>query len=371
MVEIHRVKSNRQLNKFLHLPLQLYQNETNWIAPLIAEEKKLFNPRQNSFFNHATVQNFVAVKDNRLIGRVSAIINQRHNEFHNERVVFFGFLDFIDDYEVSRLLLKRVEAFGRDKNMSVARGPANFSTNDTCGMLIEGFDDDPVIMMPYNFAYYNDHLEQHGYEKAIDLYSYLIDKQTGIPPKLERIGKALEKRGQYHIKYVNKKELDKLLPDIMTVYNRAWEKNWGFVPVTEQEFREAAESMKSILEPKLVFLVYNEHHEPIGFSLSLLDANQAMKNANGKLFPFGFLKIMRDWKKITRMRNLIMGVIPEYRQKGIEALMIYHTYKNAMELGLEYADLGWILENNVMMNRELENIGCEVYKKFRIYEKEL
>jgi GNAT superfamily N-acetyltransferase len=371
MIEIQKVKSGRDLNKFLKLPMQLYQNEPNWVAPLLAEEKKLFNPKKNSFFNHAEVEHFLAVQDNRLVGRVSAIINHRHNEFHNEDVVFFGFLDFIDDKNVSRLLLQRVEAFGREKGMTIARGPMNFSTNDSCGMLLEGFDDDPVIMMPYNFPYYNDHLQEHGYRKAMDLYSYLVDARKGTPDRVKRIGQAIEKRGGYTIRYVWKNKIDELLPDIRTIYNKAWEKNWGFVPVTEVEFYEAAESMKSVMEPKLVFVVYNQDDEPIGFSLSLPDANQAMKRANGKLFPFGIFKIMKDWKKINRLRNLIMGVIPEYRQKGVEAMMIYYTYKNAVEKEYLWADLGWILENNEMMTKELENIGSHVYKKFRVYEREL
>ncbi|TYB30650.1 MAG: hypothetical protein FXF47_08195 [Candidatus Mcinerneyibacterium aminivorans] len=370
MPQINEI-SQSNIKYFIKFPFKLYSDCDYWVPPLISEEKKLLDKNKNPFFEHSKMKNFVAKRNGEIVGRISAIINHNHNKTHDEKIVFFGFFDFIDDPEVSKALLQKVRDFGNEHGMNTVRGPMNPSTNDTCGMLIEGFNDDPVVMMPYNYPYYKEHMKSHNYKKAMDLYSYeIVSEDHSIPKKLDRIAKILKKRRDYYFKYISKKNVNELIDDVITVYNKAWESNWGFVPMTEKEIMHMAESLKPILEPPLAFVIYDKEN-PIGFSLSLPDANQAIKKTNGKLFPFGFIKMMLAWKNIDRVRNITMGVIPEYRQKGVEALLIHKTFENVMEMGINKADLGWILENNKMMNRELVNIGAEIYKKFRIYEKKL
>jgi len=368
-----RIKEIPQSNikKFIKFPVKIYDNCDYWVPPLISEEKKLLDKNKNPFFEHSKMKTFIAKQDGKILGRVAAIINKNHNETHDEKVVFFGFLDFVDDPKVSKLLLEKVKEYGKKHDMEIIRGPMDPSTNDTCGMLIEGFKDDPVVMMPYNYPYYKKHMKKHNYKKAMDLYSYeIIAEDHTIPEKLDRVAKILKKRKNYSFEYITKSNIDNLIDDVITVYNKAWQANWGFVPMTEKEIVHMAETLKPILEPSLAFIIY-DGDLPIGFSLSLPDANQAIKKTNGRLFPLGFIKLMLGWKDIDRVRNITMGVIPEYRKKGVEALLIHKTFENGLEMDINKADLGWILETNKMMNRELENIGAEIYKKYRIYEKEL
>lgn len=345
----------------------LYKNDPNWVAPLLGDEFKVFDRKHNPFFEHADVELFLAYNGTKVCGRIAAIINHTHNEFHNEKVVFFGYYDADDDVETSRALMDRVKSYGKQNGMTVVRGPMNFSTNETCGMLYENFSS-PVIMMTYNFPYYNDHMNALGMKKAKDLFAYEVDATKGLPEKLDRVGKLLIKRNTHiDIRHIDKKNLNEMIEDVRIVYNGAWESNWGFVPLTPAEFDHMAESMKAIIEPTIAFVAYKDN-KPVGFSLTLMDANQATKHAKGRLFPFGLIKILHYYKKIDCARNLTMGVLPEYRKLGIEAMMIWYTFTNSIKLGVKRGELSWILEDNEMMNRELLNISAYVYKRYRVYE---
>lgn len=368
MIEVRKVEGKRDLKRFVEYPISLYKGATQYVPQLTMEEMKLFDRQKNPFYQHAEMENFLAYKGGRIVGRVSAIINQQHNDTHRENIVFFGFLDMEDDKEVSKQLLKQVVAFGKAKGMNILRGPMNPSTNHTCGMLLEGYGRDPVIMMPYNFPYYHDHMKALGLEKVMDLYSYEFTKEKGIPEKIERVAKIVEQRNNFEFRLLEKKRLTEMLQDVKKVYNQAWEANWGFVPMTDAEIDDMAAALKQVLDPQLAFIVYKDDR-PIGFSLSLPNMNQVIKSANGRLFPVGIFKILWNMNKVNGIRNLIMGVVPDFRKKGVEALMIKTTFDNGIKKGYVRADLGWILENNVMMNRELEKMGADLYKRFRIYEK--
>lgn len=368
MIEIRTVLVKKDIKAFVMLPFSLYTHDPNWVAPIISDELKVFDRHHNPFFTHSDVELYIAYKNNIPCGRIAAIVNRNHNDFHNEKVVFFGYYDVENDIEISRALMQKVVEFGKQHGMTMLRGPMNFSTNETCGMLYEGYEQ-PVIMMTYNHPYYNEHMHALDMIKAKDLLSYEIDATKGLPEKLDRIGKMLIKRNTHiEIRHIDKKNINVMIEDIRTVYNGAWESNWGFVPLTKDEFDHMAESMKTIIEPSIAFVAYKDG-KPVGFSLTLLDANQATKHAKGRLFPFGLFKILHYWKKIDRARNLTMGVVADCRKIGIEAMMIWYTFTNSVKLGVKKGDLGWILEDNEMMNRELLNIGAKVYKRYRVYEK--
>ncbi len=368
MITIKKVETKKDLKDFVMYPFELYKKDPNWVAPLLTDEFKVFDRHHNPFFSHSDVDLFLAFKNNTVCGRIAAIVNRNHNEFQKEKVVFFGYYDIDNDIEISRELMKKVIAFGKERGMTILRGPMNFSTNETCGMLFEGYNSAPVIMMTYNAPYYNDHMQALGLTKAKDLLSYEVDATKGLPEKLDRIGKLLIKRNTHiEIRHIEKKNINVMIEDIRTVYNGAWESNWGFVPLTSEEFDHMAESMKSIIEPSIAFVAYKDN-KPVGFSLTLMDANQATKHAKGRLFPFGLLKILHYWKKIDCARNITMGVISDFRKQGIEAMMIWYTFTNSIKLGVKRGDLGWILEDNEMMNRELLNISAYVYKRYRVYE---
>ncbi len=371
MIDIRPVHTKKDLRAFIMYPFSLYKNDPLWVAPMIADEYKVFDRHHNPFFTHSEVELYIAYKNNTPCGRIAAIINHNHNTFHNENVIFFGYYDVDNDKEISNFLINAVVEFGKKHAMTVLRGPMNFSTNETCGMLIDGYNSSPVVMMTYNFPYYNEHMDSLGMIKAKDLLSYEIDATKGLPEKLDRLGKMLIKRNTHiEIRHIDKKNLNAMIEDVRIVYNGAWENNWGFVPLTPEEFDHMAESMKAIIEPSIAFVAYKDN-KPVGFSLTLLDANHATKHAKGRLFPFGLMKILHHWKTIDCARNITMGVVADCRKIGIEAMMIWYTFTNSIKLGVKRGDLGWILEDNDMMNRELINIGAHVYKRYRVYEKKI
>ena len=370
MIEVLRVGNKKELNRFIEFPYSFYKGYPRWVAPLRVSEKETFDRSKNPFFRHADVCLFNAYKDGIMAGRIAAAVNFNHNDFHDEKVVFFGFFESADDEDVSAALLSAVLVYGRDAGMDIMRGPMNFSTNDTCGMLYEGFDHDPVAMMPYNPEYYNRLMSSFGMQKAKDLYSYRFVNGTERARKLTLIGEQMSKRGNYEKRGINKKNIHSIMGDFKEIYDLSWEKNWGFVPMTEAELVHLADAMKDLVEPELAFILYHEGR-PIGTSLSLSDYNQAIKHMRGRLTLPGIIRMKREWKKIDTARNLVMGVIPQYRRRGVELILIAGTISGANELGIQYGDLGWILEDNEMMNRELLNIGSERYKVFRIYEKRI
>ncbi len=253
--------------------------------------------------------------------------------------------------------------------MERMRGPMNFSTNDTCGILIEGFDSPPLIMMPYNPAYYIDLMEKSGFAKAKDLYAYFADYRIKEQiPRMERLAQRVTKSSDVVIRNINFKNITNDIRVIKHIYNNAWDKNWGFVPMTDGEFDYMASDMKKVVDPDLA-LIAEIGGNPAGFSLALPDYNQIIKKCNGRLFPFGFLHFLFGKSSIDAVRLLTMGVVHQYRQKGLDVVFYLESIKRTFAKGYRGGELSWILEDNVMMNRILESIGTKVYKKYRIYER--
>lgn len=370
MVEVKPVdiNSKKELKRFIKFEWEVYRGDKNWVPPLIIDMMAKFNLKKNPFFEHSEVQPFIALKENKIAGRITAIINHNHNEFHNEKVVFFGFFEVLNDFEVAKALLDTVAEFGRKKGMNIMRGPASFSSNDTWGLLVENFDEPPVIMMPYNPPYYIELLEKYGLVKAKDLLAYKLDAETAkLPERVEKMVNYLEKREDIRIRSVNFKNLEEEIKILRDIYNDAWEKNWGFVPFTEKEFEHTAKELKTIALPEMT-LVVEVKGEPVGLSVCIPDANYAIKFANGRLFPFGIFKILYHFKKIKFGRLLILGVKKDYRKRGIEALFYAKTLEAGKRLGWTGAELSWILEDNELIKRGIELMGGRVYKKYRIYE---
>ncbi len=368
-VTIKPVQSKKELNTFIKMPWKIYAGDPNWVPPLIMDMKNLLDKEKNPFWKHSQGEYYIAWRDGQPVGRIAAIINDNHNSFHEEKVVFFGFFESINDENVAHKLLDTVEKWGKERGMTIMRGPMNPSTNDSCGFLLEGFNSPPVVMMTYNPRYYLDQMESYGLKKAKDLFAYFMDSSVPIPDKVKHIAELIRKRNNISIRSANLKKWDQELHLVKQIYNDAWSKNWGFVPFTDEEIDHIAKDLKPIIVPELAIVAEIEG-EPAGFSLSIPDYNQALIHVrDGKLFPTGLLKLLWYKRKIDMIRVIIMGVRHKYRKLGIDAVFYYETYTRGINMGYYKGEFSWILEDNAPMNHTLEKLGSWVYKKYRIYEK--
>jgi hypothetical protein len=302
-------------------------------------------------------------------GRIATCINYNYNEFHQDKAGFFGFFDSINDQEVADVLFKVAMITIKSEKMERMIGPTNFSTNHEVGMLIEGFDEPPMVMMPYNKPYYNVLAENFGFKKIKDLLAFRIHRGSKFDPRLLRVAERIREKEGVVFRTLNMNDFDAEVERLNDVYNQAWERNWGFVPMSKDEFRHMARDMKQIVDPDLVFIAEVEG-KPVGFILSLPNINQALKYTDGRLFPTGLLKLLWHTKvknKVDSLRIITMGIIPEYRKRGLDNLFYLETFKVGPEKGYDWGEMSWILEDNVMMLRAIENMGGELYKRYRLY----
>lgn len=369
-IEIREVKTSKDLDDFIKLPFLLYLKDPLFVPPLIKDMRERLSKR-NPFFLHATARYFLAEKGGKPAGRIAAIINHRHNEFHKDKVGFFGFFESVNDPQVASLLFDKVFEVLRKADMNTVRGPMNFSTNEECGFLVEGFSEPPLLMMPYNPPYYNDLMEWLGMKKAKDLYAYTWNISEELPEKILEVADAAEKIG-IMVRPINKKTFYLDMLAFMDVYNSAWEKNWGFVPLTEEETTYIAKRLKPILVPEFT-LIAEKDKKPIGFLGAIPDFNSVLKHLRGKINPITIVKAIYYSKKIKDLRLLLLGVKAEYRNKGVDALLFREAFRGAKEKhrGYKRVEFSWILEDNIPTQRLVKMVGGRLYKKYRIYEKGL
>jgi GNAT superfamily N-acetyltransferase len=363
------VESGRQLHRFVTFPFALNRHDPHWIPPLISDVKTLLTPGKNPFFEHGQIRSFLAVRDGRAVGRVSAIRNRRHEEFHQEATGFFGFFECERDPEAAAGLLDAVREHLRGEGLSQFLGPVNPSTNEECGVLVDGFETPPMVMMTHNPPYYDELLQGCGLRKARDLLAYFMEeKERRIPERVARGAALIRKRlGNVTVRPLDKKRFLREVEAFRRVYNSAWEKNWGFVPMTDAELDHMARQLKPVVDPVLVRIAEVDG-EPVAFALGLPDMNQALKHARGKLFPLGLLKILWYARKIRRVRILALGVLEEYRGTGLDVLLYHDLFAEGMAKGYTQGEFSWILEDNLPMVRPLEQFGARLYKTYRLYQ---
>jgi GNAT superfamily N-acetyltransferase len=374
VVKIRKVENDQDRMLFIKLPWKLYKKDANWVPPLIFDVRKNLNRNRNPFFKHAEIDLFLAEKKGEIVGRIAAIKNDNHNRFHNDKAGFFGFFETTDDEEVSDSLLDTACEWVKNKGLDEILGPVNPSTNDECGLLINGFDSSPVFLMTYNPKHYINKIEHFGFEKAKDLYAYYIPAEViqneKVMAKLERMAELIKKRSDIVTRKINMKELTSEVRKIEEIYNSAWENNWGFVPLTTEEFDYMADSLKAVVDQDLVMFA-EVNGKPAGFTLSLPDFNQVLKKMNGRLLPFGIFKMLWNKRKIDLVRVIIMGVKPEYQRKGIDSVFYLETIKNGNKNGYKGGEISWVLEDNIAMKQTAEKLGASIYKTYRIYRKNL
>ncbi len=378
-LEIQSVKDRSDLKTFVTFPWKVYREDPYWVPPLISERLEFLDTEESPFFEHGRATYFMAKRRGEVVGTIGAFTNDRYNEFHEENKGWFGFFEVLEDAEAAALLLSTAEDWAREAGHESVVGPAQFSTNDELGLLIDGFEDPPRILMTYNPPRYSAYLQDAGYEKAMDLWAYSVRVDgylERIPPKLVRVVDKIRKRRNWVVRTIDMRNFDQEVEFVKYIYNRSWERNWGFVPFTDSEVNALAANLKQIIDPDLVVMVEAEG-EPIGFGLSLPDLNEPLLRAYprpGKPETLTMMKLLWNWKvrrKLTWLRVFALGVLPEYRGQGVDALMYMETARNAVRKGYKWAEMSWILENNLMMNRSIELLGGEVYKTYRMYEKRL
>jgi GNAT superfamily N-acetyltransferase len=373
MIQIQPANSKQDIRKFIDFPHELYKHDPLYVPELFIAQRDMLTPGKHPFHKHSRLQLFLAVKENKIVGRIAAIQNNNHNEFNNDKDGFFGFYDSINDKEVAAALIDTATSWLRAQGLDKIVGPVNFSTNDTCGMLMEGYELSPVAMMTYNRPYYHEQMEYLGLSKKVDLIAWKIEsgKQNDRVVKLQQaLRQRLVQKG-ITLRTINMKQFRSEVPLIKEVYNKAWDKNLGFVPMTDEEFDYLAKDLKLLLDPD--FCLIAEHEGKfVGFALCVPDINQVLiKIKKGRLFPTGLLKLLTQRKKINAIRVIALGVLEPYRKMGIEATFYATIIEKCLEKGIRMAEASWILEHNEMMNRAIANINGEAYKKYRIYEKAL
>jgi len=374
-VRVAQVTTANELLQFIEFPFRLYQADPHWTPPLIEERRDFFDPNKNPFFEHARARLFMAYRGSELVGTVAAVVDDTHNEVHNERMGAFGFFEAIDDQAVADALLEAAEDWARTEGMTIMRGPMNFSINQEVGLLIDGFDSPAFVMMTHNPPYYRALIEKRGYDKAMDMYAYLYDIAESLasaPAKLFRAAEKATQNAGLRVRPVDMRHFDDEVEIIRDVYRRGWEQNWGAVPMSDHEIRHLAASLKPVLDPNLVFVAESADGQPAGVSLALPDLHQALRwSGGGHMWPLGIPKFLWYKRRINRARVLILGTVEEYRGRGIDAYFTAETARRALEGGYRQMECSWILETNTMMNRMLERLGGARYKTYRIFERPL
>ena len=379
LIEIVEAVTPQQRDEFIFFQWVPYRGNPYWVPPLISERREFLDKTKHPFHKHSEVALFLAKRGGQTVGTIAAILNHRHNETHNENIGFFGLFECIEDYAVAETLLATARDWVKAKGKSAIRGPANFSVNEEFALLIEGLDMPPCVLMTYNPPYYKDFIERFGFVKAMDLFQMFIDVgklkdvEQAMDPRLVRITKKLRERSKITIRRANLSRFDQEVEVIKKLYIQAWEKNWGNIPMTDEEIDHLGKGLRQFVDPDLV-LIAEANGEPVGLALCLPDMNVPLRKAYprpGVPEWWTLLKMLYHWKvrrEIDTLRVVLLGVLEKYRKQGIEAMLYMDIARYALPKGIHKAECGWVLETNDLMWRGIENIGGHILKKYRVYE---
>jgi GNAT superfamily N-acetyltransferase len=359
------------MRRFIKLPFKLYRNEPNWIPPLTMDLKQRLDRERNPFFEHAQAEYFLAWRDGEPVGRISAHVDRHFNEIQENRWGLFGFFECEPNADTAAALLDAAEAWLAQRGRDRMVGPMDFSTNDECGLLIEGHELKPIILAPWHHRYYVGLLESHGMTKAMDLlmWSLWVSEREHVHPSIWEAAAKAESEHGIKVRTFRKRDLENEVRRFLDVYNAAWERNWGAVPLTDAEARFYAKSLKPILDENWAFIAENADGEVVGAALTLPDYNQVLEHLHGRLLPFGWAKALWYRRKINAVRVFALGVKPEYQHTGIAAKFYELHFDAAARTPQKGGEMGWILETNTAMNRAMEGMGGEIVRRYRIYEK--
>ena len=367
-MKIRKVEGRSDLRRFIELPYWLYRSDPMWVPPLRNEQWGQFDPRRNPMLDHCRYDLFLLMDGHRAVGRISAFVDSLAVEAWGEPIGLFGSYECIEDTEGSRMLLEAAREWLRGKGMTAMRGPWSFASQEW-GLVLEGFEPPPVILAPYNPPYYNDHLTAFGFQKVKDLLVYYADASEGydIPPRYLTLTDKVAERYGITVRSVDMRRLEEEVAIIVQISNASIMGNWGYYPVTEAEARVIARDLKQILNPKSVLIAENRDGEPIGFSIPIPDVNTILHTMNGRMLPFGWLKLLLGAPRIKQYRLWALGVLPEYHGKGVDALLYRRTYEVLAPLQGR-VEVNYVLEDNVRMNNALRRLGVKDLRRYRVYE---
>lgn len=372
-IDIKEVTTRRDLKKFIYLPEKIHAGHQNWVPPIYYDEWKYFDPEKNKAFAYCDTVMLLALRGKKVVGRIMSIINSRYNQYKKERTARFGYLETEEDEEVVQALLGFVEDWARKKGMNMIVGPYGFSDQDPEGFLIEGFEHRATIATYYNFEWMPPMVEKMGYSKDMDYFVYKLDVPKEFPDFYKRIYERIQRKGNFEIvEFRKKKELKPWINPVLHLMNECYSGSdiYGYTPLDEEEMADLAKRYLPVIDPRFVKVV-KKGDEIVAFIIGMPDMTEGIQKAKGRLFPFGFLKILRAAKK-TRQLDLLLGAIKEkYRGRGLDVLMGVKMILSAHEAGLEMMDTHHEMETNVRVRAEMERMGGKIYKKFRIYQKQL
>lgn len=362
------IENKSDIKKFVKFQWKVYEGNKYWVPPLLMDRYKILNKEKNPFFQHGEIQLFLAYRGKEIVGRIAAIKNDLHNSIHKDKVGFWGFFECLNDQEAANKLFDAAKAWIKSKGFDKLRGPYNPSVNDENGLLIEGFDDPPRILMTYNPEYYKTLIENYGFAKIKDLYAYDIFRDEMLKnEKIKRVADIAMQRSGMTLRSLDMKNFKAEIDKVKYVYNKAWEPNWGFVPLTDAEMDALADDLKPLVQPDLV--IFGEiDNKVVGFALVMPDYNFVFKKMNGRLFPTGIFHLLFGKKAIKWVRIIILGLVPEFQKKGLDAVFYYYIMNKAAEHGWYHGEASWILEDNEMMNKGAVTMRGNLYKKYRIFE---
>jgi GNAT superfamily N-acetyltransferase len=371
-IEVRPVRGRGELTKFIKLPFGLHRG-TPWVPPLIYERRQFLDKAKNPYFAHAEAEYFLAWRDGEPVGRITAQVDRRWDQFQGGSDGQFGFIEAEDDPEIFAALLGAAEDWVHGHGRGRLVGPMDFTTNDECGLLIEGYERNPYILEPWHPPYYRERVEALGYGKTMDLFMWNLEmgalkKGDAFADAIHAVADTVESEHGITVRNMRKNDLEAEIGRFMEVYNSAWERNWGFVPITDEEVAFQAKNLKQILDPRWTFMAERDG-EILGAALTLPDINQVTKKMNGRLLPFGWLRFLLGKGRIDRVRVFALGVKPEYQHTGIAARFYVRHIETAAEVGVSGGEEGWILEVNEPMNRAMEGMGGTIVKRYRLYEK--
>jgi GNAT superfamily N-acetyltransferase len=372
-VEIRPVRSRRELKAFIKLPFRLYAGEPNWVPPIIADRKRFLDRSKNPFFEHGEAEYFLAYRGDRVVGRISAQVDRNLHAFQGNRWGQFGFFECEDDQEVATALLERAESWVADKGCDRLVGPFDFTTNDECGVMVEGFERLPVVLMNWTHRYYPRLIEEAGLTKAMDTLMWTLDvvNRDQVHPAIWEMAEKVQTEHGITCRGMRKNDLEAEVGRFLEVYNEAWERNWGFVPLTESEVRHYAKQLRPLLDENWAMIAETADGRVAGAALTLPDYNQVFRHMNGRLFPIGWAKFLYYRRRIDRVRVFALGVKKEFQHTGVAARFYEMHYDAAERTPQKRGETGWILETNKPMNRAMEGMGGEVVARYRIYEREI
>jgi GNAT superfamily N-acetyltransferase len=369
-VDVRPVQGRRDLERFIRLPFRLYRNEPLWVPPLLWERRQFLNRRKNPFFRHAEAEYFLARRDGRVVGRITAQVDRHLNEFQQNAWGLFGFFECEDDQEAATALLEAAASWLRERGRDRIVGPMDFTTNDECGVLVDGWRHPPIILTNWTHPYYPQLIEGAGLAKAMDTYMWAlyVDKRENVHQAIWDMADKVETEHGITARHFRKKDLDAEVNRFLEIYNAAWQRNWGFVPLTDEEVRHYAKQLRPLLDENWA-MVAEKDGETVGAALTLPDWNQVFKKMNGRLFPIGWAKFLLGRRKIDRVRVFALGVKREFQHTGVAAKLYQMHFDSAERTPQKGGEMGWILETNKPMNRAMEGMGGEIVRTYRMYER--